>query len=498
MDEIDGIQLRDRWQFELKSELHPFVEKHKSIQTQEFYFFVPNSLQINDQTYPKAQFYQDQTNLIRFKTPNFTLAELCNPQEAESPFMRIPALCNMQENEDSREEIQTEIKLLGDIFLSSFRDGIGEFSRRMNKVKTVEEKQTFQTDFNNYLKELRTLRAKLKELQIECSSNWSAKYVKAPFEYIDEFISYTIEDYLAQFLNRIRLKTVPEFYELDKQLCEILLYEQKSLRRHFAETDAPLQNGQHDEYILYRKGLLNKFAIDPLLLKTSRLSVDQRFKMLIGGIPAAIAMLIYSVLFVWQWNYFLQNSEPFIIMTVVLYVLKDRLKEELRFLSYRKAAKWFSDYTTDIFFDGSDLGNLKESFAFVQEEKIPTDIVNMRQSEFHGIMEAFKRPEQIMYYKKTVTIREKPKKMHERFYALNILFRLDIHHFLNKAEDPYQTQLSLDEKTHILRRIQLPRVYHLNIILKTTLEGGDGATKSQLMKYRLVVDKSGIKRIEYV
>lgn len=493
-----GIQLRDRWQFELKSEMHPFVEGSKSVQTQEFYFFVPNSLQINSQTYTKTQFYQDQTNLIRFKTPNFALGEICDPKQIESPFIQVSKLCKGPETETTREEIQTEVKLLGDIFNSSLRDGIAGFIKKLDSSQTSEEKQRFVEKFTRYLDTLADFREQFKSLQKECLSGWPQKWVEHPFQYIDEFISYTIEDYLSQFLNRLRLKSQPEFYPIDKQVCDLILQEQEYRHVHFDEAELTAETGPHDEYILYRKAMLNKFAIDPLLLKTSRASVDQRYKMLIGGIPAAIAMLIYSILFVWQWNYFLQNSEPFIVMTVILYVLKDRLKEELRFLSYQKAAKWFSDYTTNIFFDGSDLGTLRESFTFVQEEQIPAEISEMRHREFHGIMETFKRPEQIIYYKKTITIREKPQIVQERFDAINILFRLDIHHFLNKAEDPYQTQLSLDENTQVLRRIQLPRVYHLNIILKTTLEAGEGTPQAQLRKYRLVVDKSGIKRIEYV
>src|ERR1700722_13915917 len=87
--ETGKIHFRDKWQFELKSDLYPFSERKEDNLVQEFYFFIPNSLQINDQTYTKVQFYQDQTNLVRLKTPRFSFNELIDPLNAESPLTRL-------------------------------------------------------------------------------------------------------------------------------------------------------------------------------------------------------------------------------------------------------------------------------------------------------------------------------------------------------------------------------------------------------------------------
>ena len=83
--------------------------------------------------------------------------------------------------------------------------------------------------------------------------------------------------------------------------------------------------------------------------------------------------------------------------------------------------------------------------------------------------------------------------MEARFYGLNIIFRFDIHHFLTKTEDPLHTYLSLDPESLTLRKIKLPRVYHINVILKNTVSIPDGSVKVYLNKFRLIVDKNGIK-----
>ena len=129
-------------------------------------------------------------------------------------------------------------------------------------------------------------------------------------------------------------------------------------------------------------------------------------------------------------------------------------------------------------------------------DKIPAEIVEIRNRLFHQVLEDVKRPERVLYYKKSVSIQQKPQT--ERFYGFNIFFRFDIHHFLTKAEDPFQTYLSLDEKTLQFIKVLLPRVYHLNIIMNSRMYLPDGTPKEELIKYRLVLDKTGIKRIEEV
>ena len=90
--EAGKIHFRAKWQFELKTEFYPVSDRQGDNLVQEFYFFIPNSLQITGQTYSKAQFYQDQTNLIRLKTPRFSFSELIDPVNLESPLTKIREL----------------------------------------------------------------------------------------------------------------------------------------------------------------------------------------------------------------------------------------------------------------------------------------------------------------------------------------------------------------------------------------------------------------------
>lgn len=494
--ETGKIHFRDKWQFELKSELYPFSDHRKDNFVQEFYFFIPNSLQITEQTYSKAQFYQDQTNLIRLKTPRFTFSELADPLNRESPLVKIRELLTQPENADNVHLLQNELKLFGSIFHSSIRNW---FFAVQTDLEKGDEKGLF-VRVEQSLKEQEQLFSQYRILLVRVSKLPLEKNVGPYFGYIDEFISLTYNDYLLNILKALRQKPKKNLEALDPRICDCVLKEKKYRREHYLHNNGEVSEFEdQEEFLLYRKGLLNKFVIDPLLLKTSRSPAAQRYRSLIGGIPAAIAMLIFLVLYVWGGSWFIINSMPFILITVILYVLKDRLKEDLRSYSYRLVALLFSDYTTEIegSSNGSFLGLLREYMSFIDEEKIPNDIKEIRNREFHKVLEEFKRPEQIIYYKKSVSIQRKPKTIEERFYGLNIFFRFDIHHFLAKAEDPFQDHLILDDSLQI-KKVQLPRVYHVNIIMKSRKYLPDGSPREELIKYRLILDKSGIKRIEEV
>jgi hypothetical protein len=502
-DDFDAgkIQFRDKWQFELKSDLFPLSYHGNNIINQEFYFFLPNSLQINEDTYSINQFYRDQTNLIRLKTPRFSFKQLIDLDYAESPLVRIKMLSEYTKTAHIESSILDEVKLLGNIIHSGIRDQITEFISLLDSFSKIEINQ-FSKNAYQFCDEIEIFCERFKTVKENCLNSWKSTEMEWTFNYINEFIGLSINDYFLTLLSKIREKKSINFKNLDERLCKIISLQEKEHLQKIKGNETITTGSQHDEYILYRKALLSKFVIDPLLLKIRRTSFSQRYRNIIGAIPAGIAMLVYLLIMVtWQGsaNILLVNSQSLILLSVIIYILKDRIKEELKNISHQKAAKWFSDYTTEIksHDDRAVLGVLRESFSFINTNSLPREVTEMRDQQFHSVLELFKRPEKIIYYKKVVNIQKKQKTMESRFYGLNIIFRFDIHHFLFKAEDPLHTYLTLDEALK-LQKIKLPRVYHINIILKSTTILPNGEDKVMWDKYRLIVDKLGIKRIEEI
>jgi len=489
--ESGEIHVRDRWQFELKSEFFPDYSLKGAAYTQEFYIFIPNALQINANSYTKQDFFNDQTNFIRYKTPVFTLGELIDPNNIGSPIARIQRLKQEALTPETAQAVEEELKLLGNIVRSAIRRKMHQFvtllESRENDREFSEKLNVLDEKIDRFFEIFGGLRGEFLEKEIPESLSHC-------FTHIHDFIGQSVNYYYTGLLNKVRRINKKSLNPSDKLICERLIQYAEPIKEIEEEGE------KSGEFILYRSSLLNKYVLDALLLRTTRSSPDRRLKNIIGSFAAGVAMLVYFLLFIWQGKVFLINSEPFILATVVLYILKDRLKEGLKALSYKQAFRWFSDSTTKIYDPKGKtiLGKLKESFSFVREKSLPKEIRRIRNSEFHDLLEDFKRPEKVIFYKRTIEMHEpKPKEPRRRF-CLNIIFRYNILKYLTKADNPYHFYVALDRDTRKLLKTRLPKIYHLNIIMRNSYFEKNGTRKEETKKFRLILDKKGIKRLESV
>lgn len=498
--ESGEIQLHNSLQFELKSEYIPHPGLKCNEYTQEFYLFIPDSLKINNQTYSKEQFYRDQSNYIRYKTPIFSLSELIDLENHRSPIFRIFSLGNRLTEADAQMLAEDELKLLGNIVNSSLRRRTS-FSIQLAKSQVRKQSTTsLKEEVKALLRDLQNFRDTFFRLRCFIQEYGEAEPLLKHLVYVEEFISNSVNYSLTEFLRFIRSQELSDQEEIDKEISTALLKEKQfriTMGLEPKESDrTPLER----EFFFYRAGLLHKYVLDALHLEVNRSTPEPAIKNVVGCLAAGIAMLIYFVMFIWLGKVFIINSQPFIITTVVLYILKDRLKEGVKTVSYGIAFKWFSDYTTAIKSPDrkQSLGSLEETFSFVLPTQLPSEIVAIRNKEFHHVLEDFTRPESVIYYKKKMLMEGSSSVLQNRRHNLNIIFRFNIMHFLAKADYPYHTYWSFDDKTSKLHPFRLPKVYHVNIIMKNTIMNESDKVEVELKKFRLVIDKNGIKRIERV
>jgi len=492
--ETGEIHFRDKWQFELKSEFFPISDLKQSEYIQEFFIFIPNSLQINSQTYTKSDFYHDQTNLIRFKTPDISFTELVNPHNHHSPLTRLMEV----KSDTPTSTIEFELKLFANIFRSNLRKLGYPLIFLVEKAHNNDEFGECKYQLEKLLYEIGQTLNKFDDVKNAILQQPNRLSLQPIFGYIKDMMSISLNSTMTGLLEAVRSKQQPLLHSVDQSICQLLTREKKYRESRLEEPSQFSTDPGMNESILYQSGLLNKFTMDALQLQTKRLAVDQKFRTLVAGMAAAVAMLLFLLLYIWQGAVFVINSLPFVIFTVVIYVLKDRLKEELKNLSYKHMVRWFPDYTTEIRSPSGNtvIGKMHESFTFMESEEVSTDIWRLRNEGYHTYLDMIKRPEQVIYYKKIVGIYQNPQTITSRLQALNIIFRHDIHKFLAKGSNPYEPYVTLDPETLELTQIFLPKVYHINIILKNTYLTPDLSQKIEYKKFRLVVDKDGIKRIE--
>lgn len=495
--ETGEIHFRDKWQFELKSEFFPIAGQKQSEYTQEFFIFIPISLQINEETYSKYDFFRARTNLIRLSSPEFTFAELLDPQCDRSPFFKLRELQATMQQQASLMSMEVELKLFANIFRGILKKEVFSIIQTLEKAVSEDQMQACGLAIEQLLFNVDCVQKEFNVLQETILQRPEGLVLLHVFEYIRDVMSISLNSLMTALLSEVRHKVHPWLKKCDSELSSLLLREKQYREDQLKEPEQLDKDAVQNEGVLYQSGLLNKFILDALQLKTQRQAVDEKFRSLIGSFAAGMAMLLYLVLFIWQGAVFVINSLPFVFFTVLIYIVKDRIKEELKSLSYKHVFKWFPDYTTEISLPLGKkiIGRVHESFSFIDEAKVPIEISQLRNQEFHSYLEMIKRREQVINYKKTVVIGE-----NGTFptLGLSIIFRYDIHNFLVKGSNPHEPYMTLDRETLELTHTFLPKVYHINVILKNRFLSPDLKEIIEYKKFRIVVDKEGIKRIESI
>jgi len=499
--EEDIIHLRDNLQFELKSEFELSSKNKSDIFAQEFYIFIPEALQINPQTYPKEQFYKDETNLVRYKTPIFSFDELLNPVNLRSPLNRLKSLAEKMPFQSQQEIITEEGKLFGNIFRSTLRDEISDLIQGLKKEPDQEHKERISRAIEQLVENVVRTRSTYLGLQKELVGKSKDPLISRNLHFIDEFLCDTIDFFMSGLLDFFRSTGFASLSASDKKICALLLEEKNYKNLHY-----PLPNGHPNEKVveealIYRQSLLQKFLLESLQIKSSRIAVIQKHGPLIGAIAAGIAMLVYMVLFLfaWQTPVLLINSIPFVLSVVFFYILKDRVKEGLKSYYLQRAFRWFPDYRTEIFSQrDKPIGVLTESVSFIAPNQVPTRIHKIRNQDSHDNLDKLQRHEAILFYKREVKLYQNVQRETARRHHINTLFRFNLRRFLEKASDPTTLRFDLDPNTLKIIHKEMPKTYHLNVILKSIQLQATGEESSEIQKYRIIVDKRGIKRVEYL
>lgn len=482
------ITYRDNLQFELKSEFYINPNLKRNVYTQECFIFIPETLQITPQTYTSAQFYLDQTNLIRYKTPYMSLEELIDTNNKRSPLVRIHIY-------KDKKLILREMMLLGNIFRSTLRVRIRRLLKDLMRASTHAPTPSISEQILLLCREIQAVRSEFHKARDHLIDRFEPNHFDKQLDYIDEFMSEVIEEYITLFLDLLRKNPDQSTTQADQALCELLEREERYRKSRKMGVFADEGPSRSKESILYHQGMLEKFLLSALKLNNNRVQLREKHAQYIGALAAGVAMFVYMILFVWKASELVINSALFVFLATIFYILKDRIKEGMKNYYARKASLWFPDYTTQIESPtGETIGKLTESFAFIDPSKLPEGFRELRLKDDEDELEAYQPVESILHYKKEVILYQHRGRLTE----LNTIFRYNIHRCLEKANDAIQPTLSLDAESHELKQELLPKVYHLNIILRNTYQDRNLHLCTEIKKFRVIVDKNGIRRVEHV
>ncbi|CAG9430470.1 hypothetical protein [Providencia alcalifaciens] len=466
----ESLKIHGKKQFEIKQQVF-FPRKSKEIRYQvETFFFLPASMQVNPDLYTPSNLQRSLKNYIRLRAPTVQLSSIPAEgglvDELKSWLERLDP-----ELPPTLDEYENHLKRFALTFKRSVRLTLKMVAQ--NSQRQTEEYITgMLADIGHGLKRYRELSAYATPIESVIQSN--------AFAYCDEFMSHYTLFYLQDLLKDKQLPLRDEIRHL--------WYQEMRYLKKLAPDSFP--HDENDaEMVTYRRNLLKKYINRYLYLEIRHKRGLPLLLHSIYGIAAAISMIFATfIAFMWQGKYGALSANLFLAM-VIGYIFKDRLKEIGREQLYRLFQRWIPDRQLRIYREGvkDPVGVCKESFRFLKESTLSPDIHEMRQKSHWVNLVNVQRVEDILYYRKDVTLRSHSAAFMQTQSSIVDITRVNISDFLKYIDISYEELMVNDDEPAIIGE----KVYHIYLCRRVIMN-----KKAYNELARLVVNADGIKRLE--
>ena len=486
------VEAHDRNQFEVKLDYTTDAEAKRDRYRVEAYFFIPRSLGVNPHTYSRAHFYSDVQAYIRFKTPEFTFQDLLDPNNDRSPFNRLRG--ELSQNgcfEGDVAQLSQEFKLLGCILRARIQDRAGSIQAQLAKFGGSGD---LESSVDRLVTELGDSLRTLRSLNLE----HAPQRLREAFAYVDEYLSLVCEMHLTHLVQSMdRSSRLGDRFQKTRERLTVMLLAERSHR--CAKNYLTVLEEGSEEHFVYRQGMLKKYVMSVLFLEITKERQGRRLLDVMAAVAAGIAMTFSTVAAIWSQEIYGINSFPFVMALVVSYMFKDRIKEWLRRYFSHKITPALADYDLAIHDPESDdpVGRCRETFAFVNEDQIPVEVLEKRHIDNRSSLEAESKPEVIIRYSKDIDLKGSIiRRLHGRLRDITDIIRFNLARFLLRADDPQRKIRRFNAETDRVDSIHLPKLYHINVVFVLRTQKHPEAQTVE--RVRVIVDRSGIKRLESV
>lgn len=518
------IEVHDKSQFEVKFDYNLLTfdnrNPRKTNYSIEAYFFIPRNIGISSFNYSKSQFYNDLHANIRFKTPEMTFNDVNDDDNIHSPLrvlrINLKKLKN-NPNEEMNAIAINEAKLFGCLISGFLKEGTKQIKKLISQAtyyKNISNSGNFvriiEKEIKTFIEDTINIYKKYRETRSDYEKSYAAKSVLTNMKIVDEFITYRFENSLAAIymeienlsnLKSIDCKSIIDYMtniansESQYRISQNFIYFKNSTSVNY-------------EYYAYRFSAIKKHVFQVLYLDVKHIKNEKKYRNMVAMVGAAFAALLYLPA---QALLVVNSSASFsvLFMIILAYIFKDRAKEVSREFILDKILDKFHHYFPDndlIIEDPTSIkdslknnrtfiGKCKEFMRFIKKDKVKKDILKLRNLN-HVVDIDEERYEEVIYYRKDVKLSSKKiLNSHHRRNNIKDIIRFNINEFLDKMDNATGKINFYDLEKSIFTSLKAPKVYHINIIFKYTI---DNASEPTYQRIRVILDKNGIVRIEEV
>lgn len=426
------------------------------------WIFVPNSLDINRSTYTKDQFYKDVKSNIRLITPVFLLRDIADNKAV--PYNNLRNSFVKAASSPTRTNIadyEFQLKMFGSIFKSSVRDTTSYIcGKPANEIKTIGK---------DYAKNICNILDRFRDLWSIIDVPTMSSEAKNKFLFTDEYISHVVEFYTVKIIDDIDKSCNAELEDVRDTLVDMLIKEhQYKIEKEYSCTI--IGNNKNNRELVRRHGLLKKYIESALYLKVNTKQDSRAIEQISFSLAAGLAMIV-STLIVIPFQKHLGNYPALIfIILIMAYMLKDRLKDLTRMSFAHKLKDKYFDNRNIISIKDNVIGWEKEGMDFIADEKVPREVLKLRnRSALESDNDLLE--EKIILYRKRVFINNAKLRGNYSydFTGINDIMRFHINHYTQKMDNPSVTITSInDDRT--LQTIDSQKIYTLHFVLQFCYE----------------------------
>ena len=436
------------------------------------WIFVPNSLDINPENYGKKQFYRDIKSNVRLITPVYLMREIASDESLPLVSLRR-ALENVVSKPSQKEtdDYEYHLKMFAAIFKSALRDGA-------EHIRCARAADISAYLVKDYVESTSLVLEKFRSLYRIIDVPVVPENIRGSFRLCDEFMSHVVE------MRTLRIADLHEdFFTLIK----------KERRYKVDKGYGVLKNEpEHDRQLVYHHGMLKKFIESDLYIRLEKKKDGVAVEQLYYSIAAGIAM-IFATAVAWHTQVRYGNiTWPLFIVLVVSYMLKDRIKDLLRYYFAHKLGNKYYDKKASITIGTKRVGNIKDGFDFISASKLPPEVRNLRDRVASIADESRIFDEKIMLYRKHLTIDDVALSANDDYpmRGINEIMRLHMTRFTHKMDNPEVPVDTVDDEGNRYS-VTAEKIYYINVVFQFQHD-----SELEYRHFRITMTRGGVLAVE--
>ncbi len=416
------------------------------------WFIVPPALDINRTTFTRRIFYANTRSYYRLITPRYSLEGMISSESSPLSFLRNSVSEIASGGNVSGGDLSYQVKMFTSIFKSAVRE-------RATSMKSYDP--SFSEDVKRVL-------STFYELSADVTDDSCMRHFMSGYEYMLSVAlswAYGLYGRFEEFRSLV--------IELEKMMTDAGFLT--------PSVDDPEGNAK----MLHRWGELKKYSAGELYFSVNTRRDGILAEQFYYSIAAGLSMIFATIVaFSFQKKYG-NFTMPLFVALVISYMLKDRIKDFMRYYFAHKRREKYFDNRVDINIKGEKAGMAKEAFDFIKPARFPdfiNDFISCRYLENYTVA----------YYKKFVTVDASVLNMASEYVidGMNNIVRINFSSFFRNMDDP-EAKLPCLAEDGSIRTVEVERIYYIYLIFELRSAGA-----TEYRKIRLSATRDGLKSFD--